>query len=128
MTLNTEPGHLCFSADMPLRVLLELMGSPWDRSSEDVRGVAVSKEAEVYSLFWSMLTNWKDIKRLEYLEGRCDKVKIKPELNRVNVLEIREGWQWSECGDANGRGCGSGVANGRRVVFIRVVVTRKEWW
>lgn len=76
---------------MPLIVLLELMGSPWNRSSEDVREVAVSKEAEVCSLFWSMLTNWKDINRLEYLIGRCYKVKIKPELNRVNVLEIREG-------------------------------------
>lgn len=92
MILNIEFGYLCFLADMLFRVLLELMGFLWDRFFEDVRGVVVSKEVEVYFFFWSMLINWKDIKRLEYLEGRCDKVKIKLELNRVNVLEIREGW------------------------------------
>lgn len=82
------------------------------------------------SFFWSMLTNWKNIKRMGFLEGRCDKVKIKPELKRVNVLS----------GDQ--RGCGSGQSvvmlkgqgvtvvwlMGEMVVIIRVVGTREEWW
>lgn len=66
---------------------------------------------------------------MDFLEGRWDKVKIKPELKRVNVLN----------GDQ--RRCGSGQSVvmlmgegvtmvwlvGQMVVFIRVVGTREEW-
>lgn len=47
------------------------------------------------------------MRRLGYIKGRCDKVKIRIGKGTCPEWRSERRWQWSERGDANCRGGGS---------------------